>query len=155
MRAILALTLTAALVGCHRTATPTVTPQQASPMRETTRAHERLLDGETPGLQWRIEGVLPTAVDLFVPQRVVGRSRAPLVIHFMGATWLPRRAVASMPEPVIVAAVHLGSGSAINARPFADDTSRFTKLLSAITSRLASTSGAPQVSDVYLSAWSA
>lgn len=124
-------------------------------MRETTRTHDRLADGATPGLQLRVPGVLPTPVDLFVPQRIVGLSRAPLVIHFMGATWLPRQVVASVPQAVMVAAVHLGSGSAINARPFVDDSTRFTQLLTAIESRLASATGAPQVGDVYLSAWSA
>ncbi|MBK8249925.1 MAG: hypothetical protein IPK85_21415 [Gemmatimonadetes bacterium] len=156
MRTSILLTCTAALtMGCHPTAAPLVAPQQASPMRETTRTHERLIDGETPGLQLRIEGVLPTAVDLFVPQRAVGLSNVPLVIHFMGATWLPRQAIASMPQPVMVATIHLGSGSAINARPFVDDSTRFTQLLSAIDSRLASANGAPQVSDLYLTAWSA
>ena len=124
-------------------------------MRETARAHTRLTDGPDAGLNLRVEGVLPAPIDVFVPQRVLGRPHVPLVLHFMGSTWLPRRAVAPMREPVMVAAVHLGAGSAINARPFADDTTRFAAILQAIEAQLASASGAPRVSEVYLSAWSA
>lgn len=149
---VVATTLAAA---CRSTPVPRVAAQQPSPMRETARAHTRLSDGTDAGLSLRVEGVLPAPIEVFVPQRVVGSPRAPLVLHFMGATWLPRRAVASMRERAIVAAVHLGAGSAINARPFAGDTTRFAAVLQAIDAQLANTRGAPRVTDVYLSAWSA
>lgn len=128
--------------------------QNPSPMRETARAHERLTQGVDPGITLRIDGVLPAPVDVFVPERVAGRSDVPLLLHFMGATWVPRRAVAAMPVPVVVAAVMLGSGSAANARPFADRT-LFGRLLEAIRSQVAARPGAPSLGPVYLSGWSA
>lgn len=129
--------------------------QHPSPMRETTRRHDRLLRAEDPGLRLTIDSVLPTPVEVFVPERVLRAQTAPLLIHVMGATWLTARAVASMREPMMVAAVQLGSGSAINARPFLTDSLRFQRLLVTIRQRLEATPGTPRISAVHLSAWSA
>jgi hypothetical protein len=60
-----------------------------------------------------------------------------------------------MREPVVVAAVHLGSGSASNARPFVADALRFQQLVAAIKRRLESTPGTPRLSAIHLTAWSA
>ncbi len=129
--------------------------QNPSPMRETARRHERLLRAEDPGLRLTIDSVLPNPIEVFVPERALRVKNAPLLIHVMGAAWLPARAVATMREPVVVAAVQLGSGSAINARPFLADSLRFQRLLAAIRQRLGATPGAPRISAVHLSAWSA
>ncbi|MFM8781752.1 MAG: hypothetical protein ACKOFO_09875 [Gemmatimonadota bacterium] len=124
-------------------------------MRETARRHERLLRAEDPGLRLTIDSVLPNPVEVFVPERVLRAKTAPLLIHIMGATWLPARAVTTMREPMMVAAVQLGSGSAINARPFLADSLRFQRLIAAIRQRLEATPNAPKISVVHLSAWSA
>jgi hypothetical protein len=124
-------------------------------MRETTRAHTRLVDGEDPGIRLRIDSILPAPVEVFVPQRIVGLREVPLLVHFMGATWVPRRAIAAMPEPMVVAAVHLGAGSAINAAAFSGDSTRFPRLVAAIGNAVRGTTGAPALRGTYLSAWSA
>jgi len=124
-------------------------------MRETARRHERLLRAEDPGLRLTIDSVLPNPVEVFVPERVLRAKTAPLLIHIMGATWLPARGVTTMREPMMVAAVQLGSGSVINARPFLADSLRFQRLIAAIRQRLEATSNAPKISAVHLSAWSA
>lgn len=131
------------------------TTQNPSPMVETTRRHERLSRSEDPGRRLTIDAVLPTAVELFIPARALRAGQAPLLIHIMGATWLPARAAATMREPVIVAAVHLGGGSAGNERPFVADPLRFRELLATIRRRLEADPGAPRISGVHLSAWSA
>ncbi|MFM8911077.1 MAG: hypothetical protein ACKOH8_11035 [Gemmatimonadota bacterium] len=99
--------------------------------------------------------MLPNPVEVFVPERVLRAKTAPLLIHIMGATWLPARAVTTMREPTMVAAVQLGSGSAINARPFLADSLRFQRLIAAIRQRLEATPNALKISVVHLSAWSA
>lgn len=130
-------------------------PQNPSPMRETARRHERLLRGEDPGVRLTVDSILPTTVDLFVPARAVRRARVPLLIHIMGAPWLPARAIGSMSTPLMVASIHLGGGSATNADPFVTDSLRFERLLTAIERRLATDSTLPRLGPIYLSAWSA
>ncbi|MFM8577232.1 MAG: hypothetical protein ACKOCN_00270 [Planctomycetaceae bacterium] len=129
--------------------------QNPSPMTDQTRRHYRILRGEDPGLRFTIDSILPTPVEIFVPARLLGTAAAPLLIHFMGSTWLPPRAVAAMPDPVMVAAVHLGGGFASNARPFVTDSLRFQSMVAAIRQRLERESEAPRISAVHLSAWSA
>jgi hypothetical protein len=136
---------------------PALLPQNPSPMQELTRRHERL-DQRGPsdnGVHLVVEGVLPKAIDVFIPQRVINLKDAPLLIHFMGATWVPQRAVASMTRPLMVAAVFLGSGSGIYTRPFAADSQLYARLLDTLKARIAQVTGAPRVSAVYLSGWSA
>ncbi|MBI3569269.1 MAG: hypothetical protein HY084_13805 [Gemmatimonadetes bacterium] len=136
-------------------AAPAPAAQNPSPMQEHTRRHERLAQRDDDGVRVDITGVLPKAVELFIPRRVLGAPTADLDIHFMGATWVPRRAVAAMDRPVIVAATYLGAGSGVYARPFAADTLLYATLLDSIRARVAAVSGAPRIGRVFLSGWSA
>lgn len=142
------------LAGCGTPRPPAAASQNPSPMRETTRMHSRLVPGDDPGLALRIDSILPAPVEVFVPARVRGTSNIPLLLHFMGAPWVARRAVAAAGVPVIVASTMLGNGSAANARPFADPRV-FPRLLEAIARRVAAATGDVTVGDLYLSAWSA
>jgi hypothetical protein len=132
-------------------------PQNPSPMQEHTRPHERLERPRRadPGVHLSIEGLLSAPIDVFIPQRALTVDSAPLLIHFMGATWLPQRAVATMDRPVIVAASYLGAGSATYRRPFADDSLLYGRLLDTLRARIAQVTGAPRISGVYLSGFSA
>ena len=135
----------------------TMVPQNPSPMQERIRTHERLEQPRRPddGVHFSIDSVLPRAIDVFIPQRAMTVEAAPLLIHFMGSTWVPQRAVALMKEPVVVAAIFLGSGSSTYARPFANDTLLYGRMLDTITARIAQISAAPRITGVYLSGWSA
>ena len=73
----------------------------------------------------------------------------------MGATWVPKRVVATMQRPVIVAAVLLGSGSSVYSRPFANDTLLYGRMLDAILARIAQVTSAPRITGIYLSGFSA
>lgn len=135
----------------------TMVPQNPSPMQERIRVHERL---EQPrrsdnGVHFSIDSVFPRPIEVFIPQRALAVDSAPLIVHFMGATWVPQRAVALMKPPAIVAAIFLGSGSSTYARPFAADTLLYGRMLDSITARIAQVSGAPRISRTYLSGWSA
>ncbi|MBA4072990.1 MAG: hypothetical protein C0497_14320 [Gemmatimonas sp.] len=139
------------------TAVPAPSPQNPSPMQERTRVHERLVPPRHAdlGVNLTIDSVLPGRIDVFIPQRALTADSAPLLIHLMGATWVPRRAVATMERPVIVAAAYFGSGSATYARPFARDTLLYARMLDTIRARIAQITGAPRITGVYLSGWSA
>lgn len=137
-------------------APPAMLPQNPSPMQERTRVHERLEQRrEIMGVNLTIDSILPGPIEVFMPQRALTADSASLLIHLMGATWVPRRAVASMERPVIVAAAYFGSGSATYARPFARDTLLYGRMLDTIKARIAQVTGAPRISGVYLSGWSA
>ena len=136
---------------------PAPSPQNPSPMLENTRRHERILQPRRPddGVNLSIEGILPRAIDVFIPQRALTADSAPLLIHFMGATWLPRHAVATMTRPMIVAATYLGAGSGVYSRPFAADSALYGRLLDTLKARIAQVTGAPRITGVYLSGFSA
>ena len=136
-------------------AAPAPTAQNPSPMQEHTRRHERLVERDDDGVRFSIEGLLPKPVEVFIPRRAIGAASAPLVIHFMGATWVPKRAVTSMERPVIVAATYLGGGSAVYQRPFAADTLLYLRLVDSLRARIAQVAGAPHIDGTYLTGWSA
>jgi hypothetical protein len=135
----------------------TMAPQNPSPMQERIRTHERLPQPRRPddGVHFSIDSVLARSIDVFIPQRAMTADSAPLLIHFMGSTWVPQHAIALMKEPVVVAAIFLGSGSSTYSRPFAADTLLYGRMLDSIKARIAQVTGAPRITAVYLSGWSA
>lgn len=100
---------------------PAQQAQNPSPMVEHTRAHPRIAKDEPPGRREKLE-----MGTLFVPAKLAGRERIPLLVFFHGGTWLPE--VAAARNRLAVVSVQLGSGSGTYARPFADP-SRFPKLI--------------------------
>ncbi len=101
------------------------TPQNASPMSETTRPHPRLTEARAVGMR----ATLPMG-ELFVPRAAVERRRAsmPLVVHFHGASWLIEQHVARSAPHAALVTVNLGAGSSRYAAPFADPAA-FARLL--------------------------
>ncbi len=136
---------------------PAPAPQNPSPMQERSRRHERLQQPRSadPGVNLSIEGLLPRPIEIFIPQRALTADSAPLLIHFMGATWVPKHVAATMSRPVVVAAVYLGAGSAVYARPFARDSLLYGRMLDTILARIAPVTSAPRITSIFLSGWSA
>jgi hypothetical protein len=122
-------------------------------MVESARAHHRLEKATLSGLRFTINDVLPTPVEVFVPAHVTPASPARLLIHFLGAAYIPEDAAAKSASPTVVASIHLGAGSAINERPFRDDPALFARLVQAIRAELESRS--ITVNHIDLSAFSA
>lgn len=102
------------------TQTQTPTPQQASPMMESTRRHERLTMRTYPGMLRNTVSVAGKPVDLFIPERVRGKRSVDLLVHFHGAAWVPPQAASRLKSPLVVATVNLGAGSGIYDRSFRD-----------------------------------
>jgi hypothetical protein len=96
-------------------------PQNPSPMVEHTRAHPRLPQETPPG---RREALDPGT--LFIPARLSGRTRAPLLVFFHGGKWLPE--AAGTRRRMAVISIQIGAGSAVYARAFSDP-HRFANLL--------------------------
>ena len=64
-------------------------PQNPSPMVEHTREHPRLKEEQPAGKREKLD-----AGTLFIPQAIVDRKEAPLLIFMHGGTWIPEIAAA-------------------------------------------------------------
>lgn len=113
-------------------------------MVEHTRAHERLEKAQPAGERYEL-----TLGNLFIPETLRDQPQLPLVIHFHGGEWLPEVAAAKCGRGAVVA-IQLGGGSAVYAKPFAEDEELFANLLSEAEDK----SGV-EFEPVLLSGWSA
>ena len=121
-------------------ATPPAASQNPSPMVEETRAHQRLTPKELGGVTRSYAGPMGKPVDLFIPEPARTRDAVDLVVHFLGAAWLPEQAVAALGSNDVVAVVNLGAGSGIYDRAFSDPTA-FDSLLAGVARELATARG--------------
>jgi hypothetical protein len=119
-----------------QTPAPPVASQNPSPMVESTRAHERLSEGEVAGVVRTLAGPGGRAVQVLVPDAVRELAVVDLVVHFHGAAWLPMQAAALQPTPPVVAVVNLGAGSGAYDRAFTDPAA-FDSLLAGVKRELA------------------
>ncbi|OAI56365.1 hypothetical protein AYO49_00755 [Verrucomicrobiaceae bacterium SCGC AG-212-N21] len=72
-------------------------PQNPSPMVEHTREHPRLKEEHPEGRRDKLG-----AGTLFIPQSLVGKTEAPLLLFMHGGAWLPEVAAAKKTMAVIV-----------------------------------------------------
>ena len=138
----LALLMLGAIAAHGAAQQPPSTTQNPSPMAETTRAHERLVQKPLRGTVRSFLGPAGKPVELLVPARATSRGVLDLVVHFHGAAWLPEQAVAALGRNVATTVVNVGSGSGAYDRAFADP-SAFDSLLAAVTRESSATLGAP------------
>jgi hypothetical protein len=117
--------------------------QNPSPMVEHTRAHPRLAQQAPPG---RRESL--TVGKVFIPAKLQGRKRMPLVMHFHGAGWVAELA-AARDNCCAVISVQSGSGSGVYAQQFSDR-ALFGNML-----REASEKTGVTFDSIWLTAWSA
>src|SRR5438552_5285121 len=75
---------------------PQPASQNPSPMLETARAHERLTAKKLDGVSRSFAGPSGKPVDVFIPGEARAHDSLDLVIHFLGAAWLPEQAVAAL-----------------------------------------------------------
>jgi hypothetical protein len=138
----LAIALLSALAANHARAqtpapaTPPAAAQNPSPMLETTRAHVRLTPQELGGTSRTFAGPGGKPVDIWIPDVARARDEVDLVVHFLGAAWLPEQAVAKLGDGTVAAVVNLGAGSGVYHRAFSDPAA-FDSLLDGITREVA------------------
>jgi len=116
--------------------------QNPSPMVEHTRAHPRIEKQTPPGRRETLK--LGT---LFVPEKLRGKGRVPLLIFFHGGSWLPEVAAAQHKAAVI--SIQIGAGSGVYSRAFAD-AQRLPKLVAEAEAK-----AGVKFSSVSLGGWSA
>jgi hypothetical protein len=92
------------------------TPQNPSPMTDSTRPHPRTARYEPPG-----DRVALSLGTLYVPPAFTQRDRHMLVVHFHGAPWLVEHHVKTrLPEAALVT-VQIGAGSRVYADAFSKE----------------------------------
>ena len=78
-----------------------------------------------------------------------------LVIHFLGASWLPAQAIEGLRSPTVIAVVNLGAGSGAYQRPYTDPAA-FDSLLAGIEREAAAATSKPaRIRRLTLSGFSA
>jgi hypothetical protein len=151
----LALVVATALPASLLAQTPPPASQNPSPMVETTRAHQRLTQREITGTATTFAGPDGKPVDLFIPESARRADEVDLVLHFLGAAWIPELAVSQLGRNTVVAVLNLGAGSGVYDRAFSNP-SAFDTLLATIGRELGSVAGKDvRVRHITLSGFSA
>lgn len=134
---------------------PPPAAQNPSPMVENTRAHGRLTQREIPGTAKTFSGPDGKPVDLFIPESARRANEVSLVIHFLGAAWIPELAVSQLGKNNVVAVLNLGAGSGVYDRTFSNPAA-FDTLLANVGRELTSAAGKEvKIARITLSGFSA
>jgi hypothetical protein len=129
--------------------------QNPSPMSESARSHTRLRQENLAGARLKIDSILPTPVEIFVPARNEIKKRLRLLIQFHGASFISERTVVGLKGNAVAASVNLGSGSRVYGDAFRDPRT-FPQLLDAVEKSLQQHFGTkPAIASVILSGFSA
>lgn len=94
------------------------TPQNPSPITDTTRPHLRIAQVEVSGQRTALT-TLKGAI-LFTSPKVKSNKPTPLIIHFHGAPWLMEYHIAKHFPNAALITVNLGSGSRVYGNPFSE-----------------------------------
>jgi hypothetical protein len=124
-------------------------------MVEATRAHERLTQQTLGGTARSFTGPQAKPVDVWISDAAAKSGDADVVIHFLGASWLPEYAVSKLHGNPVAAVVNIGAGSGIYDRSFSDPAA-FDTLLATISREISAASNKPaRIRRVTLSGFSA
>jgi hypothetical protein len=124
-------------------------------MVEHTRRHTRLAARVHTGTTHAVPGILARPVEVFVPAMPDTVVRVPLLVHFLGPSFIAVEAAQRVDGRMVVATVNLSPGSSAYEQPFRPGET-WSRLLRAVDSVIAArTDGRTSVGPVYLSAFSA
>jgi hypothetical protein len=91
-------------------------PQNPSPMTDTTRPHPRIEKAEVEGKRTELTTLKGAIV--FTSPKVKTNKATPLIIHFHGVSWLMEYHIAKHFPNAALITVNLGSGSKVYGTPF-------------------------------------
>ncbi len=143
--ALLTLALARGLAAQDSAAVRTQPPpaaQNPSPMVEHTRVHQRLPQTAPPGTERSFVGPAGKPVVVFVPAGTRHADALRLVVHFLGAAYVPEQAVARLGDDHIAAVVNIAPGTGAYDRAFADP-SAYDSLLAGIRREAGGVLGRP------------
>jgi len=134
---------------------PPAASQNPSPMAESTRAHERLVQKQLGGTARTFTGPGGKPVEVFIPSGARTRPTFDLVIHFHGAAWVAQQAADGIKGHPVTAVLNLGAGSGAYDRAFRDSFA-FDSLLAGIAREVSTVALHPsQVGQLTLVGFSA
>ncbi|MEA3245300.1 MAG: hypothetical protein U9Q74_03995 [Gemmatimonadota bacterium] len=134
---------------------PPAAAQNPSPMTESTRRHERLVEHALAGAARTFTGPAGKPVEVFVPDAARGQGTFHLVIHFHGAAWVANQATAAADRRAVTATLNLGTGSGVYHRAFVD-AAAFDSLVAGVEREVATATGNPaHAGRITLTGWSA
>lgn len=108
-------------------------------MVESTRTHERLERRALGGIARAFAGPAGKPVEVWIPDAARTRDTVDVVIHFLGAAWLPEQAVADGAPGTVAVVLNLGAGSGIYDRSFTDPAA-FDSLLAGVAREIGAAS---------------
>ncbi len=79
------------------------TAQFPSPMVDSIRAHTRLENTELPGLSIMLRDVLAKPIEVYRTNKAQTHDRTDVLLHFHGASYVPKHAVHRAPQPCVLA----------------------------------------------------
>jgi hypothetical protein len=112
-----------------------MTPQNPSPMSDSTRPHPRIERYEVPGRRAAL-----TIGTLYISPAFDGNVPHPLVVHLHGAPWLVEHHIRERAPQTVLVTVQLGGGSRVYSEAFLEP-QRFTTLLNEAATRVAELAG--------------
>lgn len=129
--------------------------QFPSPMVENIRTHERIENKAYPGLTFSLKNVLSKPIEIYQKENLEKFKKFDLLIHFHGASYVPKNAVFNSKTPILLAIVNLGSGSSVYEKAFLNELV-FPKLIDIIVDSVSANNGFKiELSKKYLSSFSA
>ncbi|GAC1651714.1 MAG: hypothetical protein NVS4B3_12840 [Gemmatimonadaceae bacterium] len=138
--AVLTVPMLLSAVTAAQVVVPPPAPQNPSPMGEETRAHERLAPRELAGVLRSFSGPQGKPIEVWISHGVHGVHSVSLVVHFLGAAWLPEYAASRLGTRSVAAVVNLGAGSGVYDRAFSDPMV-FDSLLAGVAREISAVSG--------------
>jgi hypothetical protein len=124
-------------------------------MVDATRAHERLVRRDLGGVTRSFPGPAGKSVELWIPPQARSRDTIDIVMHFLGAAWLPEQAVARAAPEAVAVILNLGAGSGIYDRSFRTPAA-FDSLLTDVEREIGDARGRPvTLGRITLTAFSA
>ncbi len=121
---------------------PPPAAQNPSPMVEHTRAHERLTPRSLAGTERTFVGPAGKPVVVFVPAGTRRAGALRLVVHFLGAPFVPEYAVSRLGGDHVAAVVNIAPGTGAYDRAFADPAT-YDSLLAGIRREAGAALGRP------------
>ncbi len=116
MKKVVRLILIASLLCATLSINAQQSPQNPSPITDTTRPHPRIAQTLVEGKRTELN-TLKGAI-LFTSPKVKTQKAVPLIIHFHGVSWLMEYHIAKHFPTAALITVNLGSGSRVYGNPF-------------------------------------
>lgn len=129
--------------------------EKATNSTDDGKLHKRILSKNFDGDTLSIKNIFPKPIEIYLPKKTNFSEKIKLLIHFHGASYVPKAAVEAVNDNIILTVVNLGIGSSVYEKPFLNQ-NMFPELITKIDSTIQNFSLQKfQPAEIYLSSFSA